>query len=156
MSYVVWVLCWVLLLSFKTSHSISSHSSCHCQSHSSLISSRHCQSHSSQHSKSVFKSMMCPLLLSARCQKLVKNQYAVMYKVLRKNFVYRWRRPKELPLIYKKRRSNPMIGTPLFLNNFNYTHTIENVNKIICTFLKTLKINSKKSRQGNLLFLRGV
>ena len=27
MSYVVWVLCWVLLLSFKTSHSISSHSS---------------------------------------------------------------------------------------------------------------------------------
>ena len=68
-----------------------------------------------------------------------------MYKVLRKNFVYRWRRPKELPLIYKKRRSNPMIGTPLFLNNLNYTHTIENVNKIICTFLKTLKINSKKS-----------
>ena len=156
MSYVVLVLCWVLLLSFKTSHSISSHSICHCQSHSSLISSRHCQSHSSQHSKSVFKSMMCPLLLSARCQKLVKNQYAVMYKVLRKNFVYRWRRPKELPLIYKKRRSNPMIGTPLFLNNFNYTHTIENVNKIICTFSKTLKINSKKSRQGNLLFLRGV
>ena len=144
MSYVVWVLCWVLLLSFKTSHYDSSHSS------------RHCQSHSSQHSKSVFKSMMCPLLLSARCQKLVKNQYAVMYKVLRKNFVYRWRRPKELPLIYKKRRSNPMIGTPLFLNNFNYTHTIENVNKIIFTFLKTLKINNKKSRQGNLLFLRGV
>ena len=33
-----------------------------------------------------------------------------------------------------------MIGTPLFLNNFNYTHTIENVNKIICTFSKTLKI----------------
>ena len=31
-----------------------------------------------------------------------------------------------------------MIGTPLFLNNSNYTHTIENVNKIICTFLKTL------------------
>ena len=128
MSYVVWVLCWVLLLSFKTSHYDSSHSS--------LVSSRHCSSHSSQHSKSVFKSMMCPLLLSARCQKLVK----------RKNFVCRWRRPKELPLIYKKRRSNPMIGTPLFLNNLNYTHTIENVNKIICTFLKTLKINSKKSR----------
>ena len=61
-----------------------------------------------------------------------------MYKFLRKKFVYRWRRPKELPLIYKKRRSNPMIGTPLFLNNLNYTHTIENVNKIICTFLKTL------------------
>ena len=152
MSYVVWVLCWVLLLSFKTSHYDSSHSSRHCQSHSS----RHCSSHSSQHSKSVFKSMMCPLLLSARCQKLVKNQYAVMYKVLRKNFIYQWRRPKELPLIYKKRRSNPMIGTPLFLNNLNYTHTIENVNKIICTFSKTLKINSKKSRQGNLLFLRGV
>ena len=27
MSYVVWVLCWVLLLSFKTSHYDSSHSS---------------------------------------------------------------------------------------------------------------------------------
>ena len=27
MSYVVWVLCWVLLLSFKTSHYESSHSS---------------------------------------------------------------------------------------------------------------------------------
>ena len=134
MSYVVWVLCWVLLLSFKTSHYDSSHSSRHCQSHSSLISSRHCSSHSSQHSKSVFKSMMCPLLLSARCQKLVKDQCTVLYKVLRKNSADLWRRPKELPLIYKKRRSNPMIGTPLFLNNLNYTHTIENVNKIICTF----------------------
>ena len=38
-----------------------------------------------------------------------------------------------------------MIGTPLFLNNLNYTHTIENVNKIICTFLKTLKEQIGKS-----------
>ena len=45
-----------------------------------------------------------------------------------------------------------MIGTPLFLNNFNYTHTIENVNKIICTFLKTLKINSKKQIGKSALF----
>ena len=41
-----------------------------------------------------------------------------------------------------------MIGTPLFLNNFNYTHTIENVNKIICTFSKTFKrINMNKKKQ---------
>lgn len=49
-----------------------------------------------------------------------------------------------------------MIGTPLFLNNFNYTHTIENVNKIICTFLKTLKINNKKEQIGNLLFFEEI
>ncbi len=48
-----------------------------------------------------------------------------------------------------------MIGTPLFLNNLNYTHTIENVNKIICTFLKTLKINSKKSRIGKSALFEG-
>ena len=68
-----------------------------------------------------------------------------MYKVLRKNFVYRWRRPKELPLIYKKRRSNPMIGTPLFLNNSNYTHTIENVNKINKQF-GSFSLTYKKKR----------
>mgnify|MGYP006961652880 CR=1 FL=1 len=142
MSYVVWVLCWVLLLSFKTSHYDSSHSSLVLVAIVSLI-------------LVVIVSLIlvniASLCSSQRCVRYsclqdAKNLYAVMYKVLRKNFVYRWRRPKELPLIYKKRRSNPMIGTPLFLNNFNYTHTIENVNKIICTFLKTLKINNKKSR----------
>lgn len=48
-----------------------------------------------------------------------------------------------------------MIGTPLFLNNFNYTHTIENVNKIICTFSKTLKINSKKEQIGKSALFEG-
>ena len=76
MSYVVWVLCWVLLLSFKTSHSIRSHSSFVLVVIVSLILVSFLVVHwsnSSQHSKSVFKSMICPLLLSARCQKLVKN-----------------------------------------------------------------------------------
>ena len=39
-----------------------------------------------------------------------------------------------------------MIGTPLFLNNLNYTHTIENVNKIKFYFEKSYIINKSMSK----------